>query len=39
MRLAVAQVFHGAFCTEHYGGDSVGVAIRNREYLRTLLPG
>lgn len=38
VRLAVAHGFRGAFCTEHYGGDSIGVAIRNREYLRSILP-
>lgn len=37
-RHTVEQGFRGAFCTEHYGGDAIGVAIRNREYLRDVLP-
>lgn len=42
-RSAIAQAirlgYTGAFCAEHYGGDGLGVAARNRDYLRTLLAG
>lgn len=38
VRHAVAHGFRGAFCTEHYGGDGLGVGSRNREYLRGVLP-
>ncbi len=38
VRHAVAHGFRGAFCTEHYGGDGLGVGARNREYLRGVLP-
>lgn len=37
IRQAVAGGYRGAFCTEHYGGDGLGVSARNREYLRVLL--
>lgn len=30
--------FRGPFLMEHYGGDSLGVCARNRDYLRSLLP-
>ncbi|HWE88529.1 MAG TPA: 4-hydroxythreonine-4-phosphate dehydrogenase PdxA [Pseudonocardiaceae bacterium] len=40
-RAAIAQAvrsgYRGAFCAEHYGGDGLGVAARNRDYLRALL--
>lgn len=38
VRYAVAHGFRGAFCTEHYGGDGLGVGSMNREYLRGVLP-
>lgn len=31
--------FRGAFCTEHYGGDGLGMSAANRDYLRHLLAG
>ena len=34
---AMALGYRGAFCAEHYGGDGLGVAARNRDYLRGLL--
>ncbi len=41
-RAVVAQAidlgFRGPFLMEQYGGDSLGVCARNRDYLRTLLP-
>jgi sugar phosphate isomerase/epimerase len=37
IRQAVAGGYRGAFCTEHYGGDGLGVSARNRDYLRGLL--
>jgi sugar phosphate isomerase/epimerase len=40
-RAAISQAvrggYSGAFCAEHYGGDGLGVAARNRDYLRGLL--
>ena len=36
--LALEIGFRGIFTCEHYGGDSLGISARNREYLRTLLP-
>lgn len=38
VRDALAVGFRGAFCVEHYGGDSLGVCATNLKYLRTLLP-
>jgi len=38
IRFAVDAGFRGAFCVEHYGGDSIGVGARNREYIRSVLP-
>ncbi|TVY98979.1 sugar phosphate isomerase/epimerase [Trebonia kvetii] len=42
-RSAIAQAiglgYTGAFCAEHYGGDGLAVAARNRDYLQTLLVG
>lgn len=34
---ALAAGYTGPFCAEHYGGDSLGIAARNRDYLRGLL--
>lgn len=34
---ALAAGYDGPFCAEHYGGDALGVAARNRDYLRGLL--
>ncbi|GAB3595368.1 sugar phosphate isomerase/epimerase family protein [Microbacterium tumbae] len=36
--LALELGFAGPFLMEQYGGDSLGVCARNRDYLRTLLP-
>lgn len=30
--------FRGPFLMEQYGGDSLGVCARNRDYLTSLLP-
>jgi len=38
VRMAVDAGFRGAFLTEHYGGDGLGVCATNREYLRRVLP-
>lgn len=35
--MALEAGFEGTFCVEHYGGDGLSVAARNREYLRTIL--
>lgn len=35
--MALDAGFAGAFCVEHYGGDGLSVAARNRDYLRTIL--
>lgn len=35
---AVEVGFAGVICTEHYGGDGLGVSAANREYLRRVLP-
>ena len=35
--LALRAGFDGPICTEHYGGDGLGVSARNREYLRRIL--
>lgn len=37
IKQAVRAGYRGAFCTEHYGGDGLGVSARNRDYLRGLL--
>jgi sugar phosphate isomerase/epimerase len=37
VRFALAAGFTGAFCVEHYGGDSLGVASVNLSYLRGLI--
>lgn len=37
IRLAAEAGYSGMFTCEHYGGDSLGVSARNRDYLRTLL--
>jgi len=37
IKQAIASGYRGAFCAEHYGGDGLGVAARNREYLRDIL--
>ncbi len=36
--MAVEAGFRGAFCVEHYGGDSISVGATNREYIRRVLP-
>ncbi|WP_432547659.1 sugar phosphate isomerase/epimerase family protein [Kineococcus sp. SYSU DK004] len=38
IKLAVDSGFRGAFCVEHYGGDSISVGATNREYIRRVLP-
>ncbi|WP_459642431.1 sugar phosphate isomerase/epimerase family protein [Kineococcus sp. NUM-3379] len=38
IRYAVDHGFRGAFCVEHYGGDSISVGATNREYIRRVLP-
>ncbi|MGW0811763.1 sugar phosphate isomerase/epimerase family protein [Streptomyces viridiviolaceus] len=35
--LALRAGFDGPICTEHYGGDGLGVSAGNRDYLRRLL--
>ncbi|WP_052436613.1 sugar phosphate isomerase/epimerase family protein [Georgenia sp. SUBG003] len=35
--MALEAGFDGTFCVEHYGGDGLSVAARNRDYLRTIL--
>lgn len=35
--LALRAGFDGPICTEHYGGDGLGVSARNRDYLRRIL--
>lgn len=35
--LALDAGFDGPICTEHYGGDGLGVSARNRDYLRRIL--
>ncbi|MFE3139856.1 sugar phosphate isomerase/epimerase family protein [Streptomyces scopuliridis] len=37
LELALAAGFDGPICTEHYGGDGLGVSARNRDYLRRVL--
>lgn len=37
LELALDAGFDGPICTEHYGGDGLGVSARNRDYLRRLL--
>jgi len=37
LELALRAGFDGPICTEHYGGDGLGVSARNRDYLRRLL--
>jgi sugar phosphate isomerase/epimerase len=36
--MAIEAGFRGAFCVEHYGGDSISVGATNREYIRRVLP-
>ncbi|NAZ87254.1 TIM barrel protein [Kineococcus sp. T90] len=36
--IALESGFRGAFCVEHYGGDSISVGATNREYIRRVLP-
>ncbi len=36
--MALDAGFRGAFCVEHYGGDSISVGATNREYIRRVLP-
>lgn len=35
--LALGAGFDGPVCTEHYGGDGLGVSARNRDYVRRVL--
>lgn len=37
VRLALRAGFTGPFCVEQYGGDRLGLAARNRDYLRRIL--
>jgi len=37
VQTALEVGFSGPFCVEHYGGDGLAVAARNRDYLRHLL--
>lgn len=37
MGMALDAGFAGPLCVEHYGGDGLSVAARNRDYLRTIL--
>src|SRR5699024_849167 len=37
IELALASGFQGPFCVEHYGGDQLSNAARNREYIRHIL--
>jgi sugar phosphate isomerase/epimerase len=37
VEMALAAGFQGPICTEHYGGDGLGVSATNRRYLRDLL--
>ncbi|HEX7537351.1 MAG TPA: sugar phosphate isomerase/epimerase family protein [Dermatophilaceae bacterium] len=39
IRQALDLGFTGAFLTEHYGSDGLGVCARNREYIRGILAG
>lgn len=39
IRQALDLGYTGAFLTEHYGSDSLGVCARNREYIRGVLAG
>lgn len=38
IKLALEHGFKSAFLCEHYGGDGLSVAARNRDYLRSILP-
>ncbi|GBQ70851.1 hypothetical protein AA103196_2612 [Ameyamaea chiangmaiensis NBRC 103196] len=38
IKTALQHGFQSAFLVEHYGGDGLSVAARNRDYIRTLLP-
>ncbi len=37
IEMALAAGFSGPICTEHYGGDGLGVSATNHRYLRDLL--
>jgi sugar phosphate isomerase/epimerase len=37
VEMALDAGFAGTFCVEHYGGDGLSVAARNRDYLRAIL--
>ncbi|OAH14007.1 sugar phosphate isomerase/epimerase family protein [Streptomyces jeddahensis] len=37
LELALHAGFDGPICVEHYGGDGLSVAARNRDYLRQIL--
>lgn len=37
LAMALRAGFDGPICTEHYGGDGLGVSARNRDYLRRVL--
>jgi len=39
IRQALDLGYTGAFLTEHYGSDGLGVCARNREYIRGVLAG
>ncbi|WP_114011504.1 sugar phosphate isomerase/epimerase family protein [Cohaesibacter intestini] len=38
VKLALEHGFKSAFLCEHYGGDGLTIAARNRDYLRSILP-
>lgn len=38
IKLALEHGFKSAFLCEHYGGDGLTIAARNRDYLRSILP-
>lgn len=38
VKLALEHGFRSAFLCEHYGGDGLTIAARNRDYLRSILP-
>ena len=37
VRFALRAGFTGPFCVEQYGGDRLGIAAQNRDYLRRIL--
>ncbi|SNY93953.1 Sugar phosphate isomerase/epimerase [Cohaesibacter sp. ES.047] len=38
IKLALKHGFKSAFLCEHYGGDGLTIAARNRDYIRSILP-